>query len=243
MKRLSLLAISLIALTSCSSQKTADSPSSSPSGQPIEIKVGKDGWTKLGSYVKLQFAKIRGWQYKGIEVSRFFRPSQFKNNAVVSAGATTLVKSLNKEEAGMPYITYSCDSKKWGYSKGKIIENFTSSGDKKTLRSLLKVDGKYTGAKVFNQAPHPTTGYDPSKGWDKGFVGKSGHGIPQVRDKSPEIASLVANSKSSELVFGDKNKSMYFKFSFQIEPVKLVDDLCAFAMDGKVILPAVAETK
>ena len=243
MKRLSLLAISLIALTGCSSQKTADTPSSSPSGQPIEIKAGQDGWTNLGSYVKFQFGNIRAWKYKGLEVARFFIPSRFKDGASVMAGATTIVKSIKQENTGMPFIAFSCSDKIWKYGTGKLINEFTESS-KETSRILLKVNDKYTGRKVYQRPPFPTTGYDPSKGWANGFVGKSGHGITNfTKDNASRIAALIANSKSSELVVGDKDKSIYFKFSFQTEPAKLVDDLCAFAMDGKVILPAVAETK
>ena len=103
MKRLSLLAISLIAVTSCSSQKTANSPSVSHSGQPIEIKAGKDGWIDLG-HEKVRYGNIRAWKYKGMAVFRYFAPSLFRDRATFTAGATSMTRSVQVEHIGMPYF-------------------------------------------------------------------------------------------------------------------------------------------
>lgn len=229
------------ALVGCNSETDkTKAPVSTVTDQPVEIKKDKDGWTVLSNLFKAKDGEYKAWKYGQVFLEKIFDVQDGgKTIAYINAGPSTTIYSRKEEDLGVPYIFYSCQTKKWGYSSGKIINKMINQF-KGEVRSYIKTNGKYTGVKPWGQKPWPTTGYNENENnWKDKFTGKSGHGIPNLSEKRSEIALLVAENKETIVVSGTKEEKVFFKFSFNTPPNQLNKvELCEFAIDGKAIIPA-----
>lgn len=228
-------------LVGCNSETDKTKASvSSVTDQPVEIKKDKDGWTSVSNLFKGKDGEFKAWKYGQIFLWKVFKLGDGGfTNGLITAGPSTTIYSFTSNDLGVPYIAYNCLSKRWNYSRGKIIDKMLDTY-KGEIRTYIKTNGKYTGVKPWNKKPWPTTGYNENEiEWKDKFTGKSGHGITQLTDKRHEIALLIAENKETILVSGTKDNQVFFKFSFETPPNQLnKEELCEFAIDGKAIIPA-----